>query len=143
VSDYEIFRFSGSLYVLNDDYIKAGKRIKELRKEVLELILNKNSMIIQVKNRVPIEISKKIGSWPQCLTAIAQLKQERNNADIDLVEKEKELQKYRDVVEAAKESISFDSVQYIYDKENGYLDDRFVPLVNLMEALNQLEGESE
>jgi len=138
VSDCEIFRFSGSLYVLNDDYIKAGKRIKELRKEVLELILNKNSMIIQVKNRVPIEISKKIGSWPQCLTAIAQLKQERNNADIDLVEKEKELQKYKDVVEAAKRMMNFDLGQYRLHKAAGDYEHREKNTLDLLDGIAKL-----
>jgi len=66
-----------------------------------------------------------------------------NEKDRRIKELEKELQKYKDVVEAAKESINFNSAEYIYDKECGNLVDRYVPLVNLMEALNQLEGESE
>jgi len=40
----------------------------------------------QIKDRLPIEMAEKIDSWSRCLTAVLELKQHRNNCDIELVE---------------------------------------------------------
>ena len=77
-------------------------QLEQREKENLELKLNQERMLLQVKNRMPIEISEKVDSWPRCLTAVAQLKQERNNADYDLEQLQQSNKLKDNVIEAYK-----------------------------------------
>jgi len=109
VSDYEIFRFSGSLYVLNDDYKEA----------------------LNAKN-------KEIAGW-QKVTGEMESEINELSAGEDwfknkVEELEKELQKYKDVVEAARELFAY---EYSYnDFNHAYCD-------VLRSTLEELEGEGE
>ena len=68
------------------DTAKFIEMEKEIEQSKLELPLLTEKHLLQIKNRLPIEIADKVDSWSRCLTAVSQLKQERNNCDIELAE---------------------------------------------------------
>lgn len=87
------------------------KYVEGLEKEFKAL---EDKHLKQIKDRMPIEISGKVDSWPRCLTAVAQLKQERNNTDIEnatLLSKLSVMQSVVDAAELVMDDLQIDKSQ--------------------------------
>ncbi len=98
MSDITMFRENPNDLDFNPEYVfNLEKENEELEEKIIDLKLDKNRMLVQVKNRMPLEIANRVDSWPRCLSAVAQLKTERNNADVENEELKAKIEKLEDL----------------------------------------------
>jgi septum formation topological specificity factor MinE len=69
--------------------------VEQLTKELNEVVAKHTQ---QIKDRVPLEIAERIDCWPRALTCVSQLKQERNNADVEVEKLQAEVDRLRDAL---------------------------------------------
>ena len=89
---------------------------RELDKARLDVPLLTETHLHQIRNRIPISIAKKVDSWPRCLTAVTRLKQERNNANVDVEQFKKENAELKDKLVISGVACEMERIKLINNK---------------------------